>query len=203
METGTDIISEQLLSRGGVYRLLGRLWQREADKQLLHHLRTPALRTSLEAVGGVVPVPKPSTLNRLAEDYCQLFIGPSGHLPPFQSVWQSGQFCGDALASMRSYVDIARYDAGEDESGMLDHLGKQLDLMAHILESLAQVPGQRASCEDLPEAYFHAHLTWPTPLLEAVNNRAQTPFYRSLASMTKSFLHGEASTEQFRRNNRL
>lgn len=183
-------------ARSGTYRLLARIWLREADQELIRELCAPPLCHSYEAAGGVLPAgDAATTCEQLAIDYCRLFIGPAEHLPPFQSVWQSGQFQGAATESMKSFVDVVGYDTDLLPAGMmLDHLGVQLDVMGHILNQISfwrTAPEGFDEVLQLARTFFARHLTWPADLLETAAIRARSDFYRSVVTMTGEFLDSD------------
>ena len=96
--------AEEAAQRSAIYSLLARLWLREVDQQLAEQLNAPPLRDLFVEAGGVLPSGiGGGALEQLAADYCQLLVGPKNHLPPYQSVWQSGQFCGTPTESMARY----------------------------------------------------------------------------------------------------
>ncbi len=177
----------------GTYRLLARLWLREVDRELLQRLCSPPLCDAFVEAGGILPADvDDATIEQLAVDYCQLFIGPANHLPPFQSVWQTGQFQGATAASMKTFVDVVGYNTVALPSGtMLDHLGVQLDVMGHILGQIATWQPEREGLNhvlELADSYFDMHLTWPAKLLEIAAPRATTQFYRSTIMLTGALL---------------
>ncbi len=187
----------ELQSRAAVYRLLSRLWRSEVDETLLLDLTSGDMRDAFVQAGGQLPNDtSAATIDELAFDYCQLFLGPSSHLPPYQSVWTEGQFQGAAIASMTQYIDLLNTDQWADET-MLDHLWIELDVMANLLD-------QRASATDSPEAlalsteitatFFRDHLSWPIQLCTIAAERAQTDFYRSMVEVTSEFLASEQVT---------
>ena len=181
--------AEELTSLAGTYRLLARLWIREVDEPFLEFLTTPPIRDVFTAAGGMLPKNVvPATLEELAVDYCQLFLGPTKHLPPFQSVWQDARFQGKAAASMQSYVAATDRQTG---GLMLDHLGVQFDVMASLLDHVLESDRDRDESLELVATYFAQHLTWLSPLLQAASHRAKTDFYRSVITMTRDFLNAE------------
>lgn len=192
-ETSLETI-QQAAARGGMYRLLARLWLSEVDHPLMQSLSQPPLRDSFSAAGGVLPAgDDESHLEQLAIDYCQLFIGPKNHLPPFQSVWQTGQLQAASTASMQNFVDVVGYDSTGLPSGMmLDHLGVQLDVMGHLLE---QIAARRCDPTNevmqLARAYCNGHLRWPAALLNAAEQHATTGFYCSVIGLTREFLESD------------
>ena len=190
-----------LLALSGTYRLFARLWIREVDELLWTALREPPLSDLFEQAGGLAPK---ASVDELAIDFCQLFVGPSGHLPPYQSVWQHGQFQSQATRSMRDFADLVEYSfASQTDATMPDHLAVQLDIMGSLLERVAGILSaesrtdseQNGSSDDeaaeVMQTFFQRHLTWPEPLLDAAEPRAATDFYRSVISLTRGFLHGE------------
>jgi TorA maturation chaperone TorD len=198
----TAVISrEDAASRSGTYRLLARLWLREVDLDLLQELRQAPLRDSFVAAGGVLPEyerdasDSKTTIENLAIAYCRLFVGPANHLPPFQSVWQAGQFQGTATASMREMIDVVGYDVVPLPGGvMLDHLGVQLDVMGNLLEQLSSWPAEAGSCDqvwELADSFYAKHLLWPADLLATAARQAEDDFYRSFIMLTREFLKSE------------
>ena len=188
--------STEAAARSAMYGLLARFWLREADLEFLSQLGASPLRDAFVEAGGVLPSGNgDAAIEQLAIDYCRLFVGPTDHLPPHQSVWQGGQFYGTSIESMRQYMDLVRYDADRLPPGMmLDHLGVQLDVMGHTLGQTSTWPSgvdsQNAAAE-LAHLFFVKHLQWPTDLLEIAANRASTDFYRSAILLTGCFLRSE------------
>lgn len=179
-----------------MYGLLARLWLREADEALLTELCSPPLSDFFVQAGGSLPEKdNPHAVEELAVDYCQLFVGPAKHLPPFQSVWQTGQFQSLATAAMKQWIETTGYKSGHAANPtMPDHLGVQLDVMAHIL-SRHGIAHKKADSDiashERTQTFFRTHLTWPAPLLKIAIARAESPFYRSLIQMTRDFLECE------------
>lgn len=168
--------------RAAVYELLGRFWLAEIDQPLLDLLRSNAsFQTAIREAGVDVSELNGIEVNQtaLAEDFCQLFLGPTNHLPPYQSVWIDGQFAGTSSVEMRAWCDIAGIETGTTEA---DHLGIQLSVMARVVLS------KRTDAE---ARFFQQHLTWTDALTRLANERARTSFYASIVHLTARFLEGE------------
>ena len=181
-----QLTSDDLTATVRVYQLLARCWLSEIDLPLLRQLCNAPLADAFRAVGGEPPDDStPEVREDLAFDYCQLFLGPANHLPPYQSVWTNGQFQAEPVESITRFIELV--GCPEDRWDVMpDHLGAQLDLMQLILT----VPtDSEALSREIASTYFTAHLSWATPLLTAAEKRAQTGFYRSLAIVTRDFLH--------------
>lgn len=186
-----------------MYRLLARLWIGEVDEGLLTTMRHPDFAARLAEVSGDDLDVASVSLAELEEDYCQLFIGPANHLPPYQSVWRSGRFEGDATESMRRIVEAARYSRLHD-GPMADHLGVQLDLMSHLLETRASdngfSPEQLQALAEMTAFAFHSHVAWvlAAPLLALAEAKAATSFYRAVLRLTRDFIASER--DEFSKN---
>lgn len=175
-------------------QLVARLWLREVDEPLDEALRTSGW---LDQLRRTLPIPKdgrtgrsgPSSLRDLAVDYCRLFVGPTGHLPPIESVWVAGQLEADATASMKTWCELAGYERPESARNVfLDHLGVQLDLLHHVLSQDAWWESHPDDMAAFTLDYATAHLAWPTELLDAVEARAETDLYRLLPHLTRQLI---------------
>ncbi len=186
--------TETNLERGAVYGLLARLWQSELNRDLLTNLQEDELRRSYEVVGGYVPPSAASDeLDQLAMDFCQLFIGPNGHFPPYQSVWIEGRFESKTVASLREYVEILG-DAGDwSLNNPLDHFAVELDMMSFILIAKSKINdlSDQQDALVLASCFFHDHLVWAIPLCEAAHKRSETEFYQRLTKLTGDFIQEE------------
>jgi TorA maturation chaperone TorD len=184
-----------LLALADLYRLLSRLWIREVDGTLLARLSASPLREAIGKAGGRPPTgDSAEVLEELQVDYCRLFIGPRDHLPPLQSVWQIGQLQGPLVVSMSAFVALLEADAAEDaDRPFIDHLGFQLEVMGRIVQRMATAtePRQRDVLRDVARTFYLRHLSWPGPLLDAAERRAETAFYAGLMRMTRDLLQSE------------
>ncbi|MCA9247377.1 MAG: molecular chaperone TorD family protein [Planctomycetales bacterium] len=181
----------------GLYALLSRLWLREPDQALLELLQHGDVAEACQAVAPeLVAAAGQATCDDLAVDFCRIWLGPTDHLPPFQSVWEGGQFGGQAATSMQPYLAMSGYTPPlEFNTSMLDHLGVQLDWMRHWLEQFQGAQPEGAP-EDFPatvqRAFFRKHLSWPHALLAQSESRADTSFYRAVVRLTRDFLARES-----------
>ena len=190
-----NVAVENYSAIAGTYRLLARLWLREVDTPVLDSLLQAPLSDAFTSAGGCLPQDSSSsTLEELSVDYCQLFLGPTRHFPPFQSVWERGQFQAECVQSMNQYLSIAGYDT----KLMPDYLGAQFDVMAKILDAHSLAARDSEAIIDLARCYFTAHLTWPGPLIDSVIDHATTDFYCSVIEMTRDFLDSERTIWQVR-----
>lgn len=182
------------LQRSLVYELLAWLWAQEPD-EVLKQLDEEPLASAWRGLGGIIPdVTSDAVRSALDEEYCRLFIGPSGHLPPMQSVWMSGELDKGVKASLSEFDAVVDFAPPWKFTTMPDHLGNQLWAMGQILRKsvgLSNTDGRLA--EDLASQFFSAHLSWADPLLNAVIDRERDGFYGTVASITRDFLKDESA----------
>ncbi len=188
-ETNPDepAVEADIQALSSVYLLLAYLWMKELDQELLNLLNTPDIAELIENLGGSVPAADaPETVDTLAEDYCQLFIGPQDPLPPIQSWWTHGQLQSEDSDSCRAFYD--RLEGFEPPVNLPDHLGNQLLFVSALMDRDADDPDFEA-CLDLADEFFQRHLSWTKPFLDKALDRAQTDFYKGLLRITSEFLN--------------
>jgi len=179
---------QDLEARAGVYELLSRLWLYEVDPELLSELTDGSLAAAWRELGG--PDTGDRHVESLATEYCRLFVGPRGHVAPFQSVWESGQHGGTSVSSMREYLSLLNEPVPGLEE-IPDHFGVQLLLMGTFLRCLSaeSCPTElsRLACD-----FYQEHVQWAGGLLEAALERTTDPFYCFLITATREFLVTES-----------
>ncbi|MDG2408573.1 MAG: molecular chaperone TorD family protein [Pirellulales bacterium] len=189
-----DSREAELTATAGMYRILSILWWGEVSAELLEALQSGSHAQTF-ADHHFFSANDTMDVTTLAADYCQLFIGPRGHLPPYQSVWEEGQLAGRATASMRRYLDLLEFPLLQ--RGLeADHLGCQLALMGAITTGLSVVgtdDQKRTAYEALGREFFALHMRWPAALLAQTRQQAQTPFYGALGRCTADFLEMESA----------
>ena len=172
----------------GVFALLSRMWAREMDRDSLVALARPPLATEWQALGGIVIQEiDENCLEELAVDYCQLLIGPQGHVSPVQLVWDQKRFSGDATGSMQKYLNLLNGFVPAIE--MVDHVAVQLQF-AGALTGLSAESG-RPLLRGLVTAFARDHLDWTYEFFRRTENQARTGFYKGLSVVSRRFLFGE------------
>lgn len=120
----------------------------------------------------------------LTWEYRRLFVGP-GHLPvpPWGSVYTDRECVvfGETTLALRAWMREHGIACASDEKTPEDHIGLMLALMSHIC---------RTQPDALDEYLCNYLLTWAPHYLEELADEANHPFYRGLASLTRSTLVG-------------
>ncbi len=180
----SDPVADQALERAAIYSWLADMWEAAPDAEMLRNVSEGAMASAPEAWQDVVAAARDASPEQLAEEYTRLLIGPVGHLPPFQSVWEEQQLGGAASALIRRYCDVLQIPADAD------HLSQCLRMQAMILVRVAE--SDDADARELARSFFADHLRWPPELLQAIQNRHESRFYEALASLTEAFLRTES-----------
>ena len=112
-------------------------------------------------------------MQSLATDYNALFVGEACSVPPYRSAWVEGS----SEAEVRAFLSNHGIPTGE---GPADHLGSLL-LAASWLEDHAT----EAQSETLELLFADYILPWCGTMLGKVEAHAHTPFWRTMAPLTR------------------
>ncbi len=167
---------------------------KELSAARIEQLSTSEISDALDALGWQMPQPADDdleeNLERLQTDYCQLLIGPKGHVSPIESVWTADQFQSPSVDKMKSFFDLLPNYQPPDR--FHDHIGVQLDFAGHLLLAADQetdnAPGTLDHADDLLKTYVQRRLVWTRPMLKKVQQQAQTGFYVQLSSVTQEWI---------------
>jgi TorA maturation chaperone TorD len=195
------------LTRSEAYKVLSRLWISEVDETLWQGLlatefpsvpENPVLTDAYRALEEYIREAKPEHLSALAADYAMLCRGvdPVRGADPYESVhrnpmrlmmqdeWEA------VLLLYREFGFVRSEDAVEPE----DHLGIELECMAHLCERCyhASIQGDsdaRSSARAMQRTLLEDHLLkWVPLFVSAVLKDADTEFYKAVALITQEYL---------------
>ena len=185
------IISRQKMKeRASVYRLLSRLYAREADAETLEKLDKLSLpRTGGELGEGLARMKAylsargENCIEELAVDYACTFLAAGkadgAAAIPVQSLYGSVRlFMQEAWESAKTFYALHGLGKLEDDM-MEDHLAAELEFMAYLCEN-ADAAEQKTFAEK------HL-LSWLGDWLSALNSCAKTEFYKALGMITLGF----------------
>lgn len=181
-------------ARAAVYQLLARLWAEE-PQMLLEQLKAVPMAAAWRQLGGSLPENESDNSSEsLDEDYCRLFVGPTGHLPPIQSVWMHGELDTAVTSSLREFDTVVGFEEPWSFAIIPDHLGNELWAMSQILRKSDGLSSDgQSAAHDLARQFFVGHLRWADQFLRAVADREGDRFYGTVASITLRFLDDEAA----------
>ncbi|MBZ7720984.1 molecular chaperone [Klebsiella oxytoca] len=163
-------------------RVLGSLYYRQPQDPLLVPLFTLiregklAASWPLEQDELLERLQKSCDMQALAADYNALFVGEECSVAPFRRAWVEGA----TEAEVRAFLSAHGVPTGE---GAADHLGSLL-LAASWLEDHAA----EDESEVLETLFAEYILPWCDAFLGKVEAHATTPFWRTMAPLTREAL---------------
>ena len=160
--------------------VLGLLWLREVDREVMAEVVDDEVRAALAAVGLELPAADDAAaLDALAADYFAALVQPEGRPPPVQSLVQEGKYEGEAARGIRTVAEAlgADFDREVSRGAPADHLGAELALWSEL---------RVRSPESAPEFATH-FLSWAAPWCRR-HAGAADGFYGRLFQVTAEFL---------------
>ncbi|MEC4273723.1 molecular chaperone TorD family protein [Adlercreutzia sp. R25] len=145
------------------------------------------------------------TRQELAVDYARVFLGAGSYdrilAPPYESVFTSEEriLMQDARDGAVTYYRRAGLDLPADNTTPEDHLGFELQFVAALAERANEAldGGDKAVLAEtmaLARSFFARHQqNWLSALCDAVDEFAETDFYRGVARMTRGYVESEAA----------
>ncbi|UZP68078.1 molecular chaperone TorD family protein [Desulfovibrio mangrovi] len=154
------------------------------------------------AISQTVPAPLHQSLTdtepaELLRDYARLFIGPFElFAAPFGSVYleEGRRIMGETTYDALHHYQAAGLEVSADFGNPPDHLSAELEFMYYLLHKEMQARVQNdmqgsARCRSQLTAFVNNHpARWIDPFCTAVQESAATPFYHTLASLTRTTL---------------
>lgn len=158
----------------GALRLFAWLFYHEVDPPLLAELRSmrDALTEALPGnpLAGLDCDEVSCTLEALAVEYCRLFIGPYGHLPPVESVVTGeGHYWGQSTQAVVNFYRSVGFEQTMEVNVLPDHISLELDCLACLEEEFRHEEARNFAREHT--------CRWVPLLVRHVRERATLPFY--------------------------
>ena len=155
-------------------RLIASVFEREVSRELLTGLRER--RADISTALGGDPLARldlqdeDAVIEALTVEYCRLFIGPRGHMPPVESVaLGEGRFWGPATEAVSEFYRNAGFVRDSDASVLPDHISMQLDFLATLEEQ-----GRKEPAKDFAQEHV---LRWLPVLVKHIADNTALPFY--------------------------
>jgi TorA maturation chaperone TorD len=136
----------------------------------------------------------------LLVDYTRLFLGLTGALAqPYGSVWleDRSSLMRDSTVAVNALYDEGGFELAEDFRDLPDHVAAELEFLYLLLFRRAEAvrngdAGAARAHAELQRRFLAQHLgRWVPPFTGAIEEGAQTAFYRELAEATRSFVRFE------------
>jgi TorA maturation chaperone TorD len=187
-----------------VYRMLSEILVRIPDENTVNALRAPGVMQTFEEFGydlGLSALADDSAeaATTLAVEYAWLFSGPQGHLPPFESLYRKGQpreLWSKSTQKVRRRLKALGLEP-KLKGKVPDHIGVELDLMAHLVAVEANLVERgdtdgAARCREAQRTFLDEHLrVWVPTYAELVAERARLPLYREVMRCLVALLEND------------
>ncbi len=201
---GSSELQEKVTrGRCAAYLLLSRLFEREADEDLLEELHEALMSSSGlgEGLGLIYRYldgirDRGKTVLELATDYADLFLGVRGLPHPSESSYRSGR--GLIMKVYAEEVLREYWKAGVDKLRVFheppDHAAIELQFMAYLCDKTLDAM-RRDDDEEIEgfleeqRKFLEKHLTyWLPKLSENIIENASTDFYRGVALLARELV---------------
>ncbi len=141
----------------------------------------------------------------MAVEFTRLFLGPGSHISPHESVFVEadggvGGLWGEKTVEVKKFIETAGLAYGSDFTGIPDHVSVELEFLQKLAEweagKWAENDTENAVfCLGVEKRFIEEHLgKWVPELCDKVAARAELPFYREMAGVTKKFIEYEQRT---------
>jgi TorA maturation chaperone TorD len=201
-------IKELAGHRSNIYGFLAAVYRQELTSELLQQMQDHRFQEILSTLGmelsnGFFKKPEKELLENLAVEYAYLFLGPGKHISPHESVHhkrddgQWGQLWGATTAEVKKIIESSGLEYKSEYTGMPDHISVELEFMQHVVQREAQAWEAKDNetallCLKNEKKFVDEHLfSWIPDFCEKVIKTAESPFYREMARLTRSFIEFE------------
>lgn len=159
-----------------------------------------------ELVGGELPPLAPLRPERDAPEFSRLFVGPGVLVaPPYESVYRSPEHAlmQDETLGVRAWYRQYGLALPPERREPDDHIALEFEFYAHLQQqamirldadsSLHQADrSERAAFMEAQRRFFAEHLaTWVPTFCSRILDGTRSPFYSSLAAITRAVIHLE------------
>jgi TorA maturation chaperone TorD len=146
-------------------------------------------------INGLFDRDEEGVIEELATEYASLFCVPGQSSPPYESVAREKRLLGDVASEVRDFY--RRCGLKPKKNFMPDHLGLELEAMAHLKEKEAEYRKRRKKEEaermvELQQKFLSEHLLqWVPQFFERIEGVAEHPFYSQMARLAREFIESE------------
>jgi len=210
METARKRMSDTALARSRIYGLLATVFRAEPTEDFLRELKDPDFSGVLSDLGSglgdeLQKKPEAELREDLAVEFTRLFLGPDTHISAHESVFVEadggvGGLWGEKTVEVKKFIEASGLTYGSDYTGIPDHVSVELEFLQKLAEWEAGKWSESdaedaAYCLGVEKRFIEEHLgKWVPELCDEVATRADLPFYREMAGVTKKFIEYEQRT---------
>ena len=204
-------MAEMAMARANVYGLLADVFRESPSGLLLLKLGEPEFSGSLKALGLSLDevfgeVPHRQLVEDLAIEYTRLFIGPSNHISPHESMHCDVRFgekkalWGDQTVAVKKFMQAAGMEIDDGFGGMPDHISAELEFMQQLLQNECDAwvnEDDELACNilSIEKKFYDEHLSqWVANFCDTVIELSKHVFYAQFCEVTKGYMSFEKET---------
>lgn len=192
-------------SRNHIYGFLSLVYRCEPSRDLLQNFRDPIFLEQLGDLGVSFDKSFETSqlsvlVEELAVEYTLLFLGPGGHIYPYESAYlNEGESSWIKSATgIKRLIESLGFSYRKEYTSHHDHIAVELEVMEKVTaaEVIALEKNDIKKAREIIEfekKFITEHLAkWIPVFADKVIDRAQSSFYRGMAELTKEFVLLEA-----------
>jgi TorA maturation chaperone TorD len=200
----TDM-ADTAMARSYIYSLLAMIFRAEPTEALLQKWKTPQVSEVFSELGITLGKEfyrksEKTLVEEFAVEYARLFLGPSEHISPHESVHNQasggdwGSLWGQETVKIKQFIESAGLEYTPDYTGIPDHISVELEFLQKVSmrEATAWTEGDTEGALyglKMEKMFIQDHmLKWVPLFCDKIIAKANLPFYREMAKITKCFL---------------
>ncbi|MDA9982294.1 molecular chaperone TorD family protein [Gammaproteobacteria bacterium] len=197
-------MSKTAVARSQVYGLLTTVFRAEPSETFIRDLRGPRFVGAFSDLGIDLGEefrtnPEDEIIEELALEFTRLFLGPGRHISAHESIYtevdgEVGGLWGAKTVQVKKFIETTGLDYESKFTGLPDHISVELEFMRKLAEweavKWSDDDSESANyCLTVQKKFIEAHLLkWAPKFCDEVIDKANMPFYRELAKITRDFL---------------
>lgn len=197
-------MSETAVARSQVYGLLTTVFRAEPSETFIRDLRGPRFVGAFSDLGMDLGdefrnAAESDILEQLALEFTRLFLGPGRHISAHESIFtemdgEVGGLWGAKTVEVKKFIETTGLGYESGFTGLPDHISVELEFMRKLAEWEAGKwsgdDGENATyCLTVQKKFIEEHLLkWMPEFCGEVIDKANLPFYREMAKVTRDFL---------------
>ncbi len=170
-----------------IYRFLQRVFS-EPDDEFYNFLNKH--EKELKDIG--IEIDKGLDLQALQIEFTNLFLGPNGHFPPYESVFCEGRFWGTPASNVKKFLAKTGLEINKGFKMPPDHIAVEFEIIEKILESDAP------HSDEYYREFLNDHISWIFDYLGEIISKTKLKFYQSSFAFSKVFLKEELTSNLFK-----
>jgi len=198
-------MAETAVARSHIYGLLAMIFRAEPTEALLQIWKNHQVYVVFSELGITLgkefyQKSEKALVEELAVEYARLFLGPSEPISPHESVHKEvdggdwGALWGQETVKVKRFIESAGLEYTPDYTGIPDHISVELEFLQKLSlrESAAWAEGDTEGALyglKMEKMFIQDHLfKWVPLFCDKIIAKANMPFYREMAKVTKGFL---------------